>query len=105
MFLVIGLAANKADLFDKEQVTENEARQFATSINAIFRMTSAYTAGGIEELFNCIGKKFIDPNFDEENPNNSGKKKKVTKKKEEKGKRVKLDSNITNNHNQKGCCK
>ena len=57
-------------MFDEEQVTEDEARQFAQSINAVFRMTSALKSQGIEDLFDCIGRKFIDPSYDEENPNN-----------------------------------
>lgn len=61
--IVIGIAANKSDLFDREQVTEEEAREYAKSIGAIFRLTSAMTAGGIEDLFDCVGKKYLDPSF------------------------------------------
>ena len=35
-FIVIGLAANKSDLYDKEEVSEETARQFAEKIGAIF---------------------------------------------------------------------
>lgn len=64
--IVIGIAANKADLYTQEQVPETEARQFAQKIGAIFRNTSAMTAGGIEELFLGIGKKLLDPNYKED---------------------------------------
>ena len=61
--VIIGIAANKADLYAQEQVSETEAREFAQKIGAIFRNTSAMTAGGIEELFIGIGKKLLDPNY------------------------------------------
>ena len=66
IFIVIGLAANKSDLFDKEQVPEQEARNYASEIGAVFKLTSACTATGIEELFKSIGCKFLDPNYKEE---------------------------------------
>jgi hypothetical protein len=61
--IVIGIAANKGDLYDDEAVPEEKARQFAEKIGAIFKLTSAYTSVGIEELFISLGSKFIDPNF------------------------------------------
>ena len=42
---------------------EEKARQFAEKIGAIFKLTSAYTSVGIEELFVSLGSKFIDPKF------------------------------------------
>lgn len=69
------MAANKSDLFDKEQVPEADARQYAKEIGAVFKLTSACTATGIEELFKSIGYKYLDPNFkeDEEGSGNKGK--------------------------------
>ena len=64
--IVVGLAGNKADLFDREQVSEEEAKEFAKEIKAIFRPTSAMTAIGIDELFSAVGKKILDPNYDDE---------------------------------------
>ena len=61
--IVIGIAANKSDLYDNEAVSEDKARQFAEKIGAIFKLTSAYTSVGIEELFVSLGSKFIDPKF------------------------------------------
>ena len=60
---IVAIAANKSDLFEKEQVPEAEARGFAKEIGAIFRLTSAYTAAGIEDLFRAIGSRYLDPNF------------------------------------------
>ena len=66
MYIVIGLAANKCDLIDKEQVPEEKAREFAKEIGAIFKLTSACTSIGIEELFVGVGCKFLDPNYKED---------------------------------------
>ena len=60
------MAANKSDLFDKEQVPEGDARNYASEIGAVFKLTSACSGTGIEELFKSIGCKFLDPNFKEE---------------------------------------
>jgi len=61
--IVIGIAGNKCDLYEKEEVNENEARKFAESIGAIFALTSAQTNSGINELFRDVGNKYLDPNF------------------------------------------
>ena len=60
IFAVVG---NKYDLYETKQVDE-EAKNFAKSIGAIFQYTSAKEASGINELFNNLGEKFFDPNFD-----------------------------------------
>ena len=72
--LVIGIAGNKGDLFDREAVKEEEVKIFAKEIDAIFRLTSACTSFGIKELFKSIGLKILDPNFknDEKNIEKSG---------------------------------
>ena len=36
--IIIGVAGNKCDLFQEEQVTEEEAKKFADSIGAIFKL-------------------------------------------------------------------
>ena len=60
--VLIGIAGNKSDLYDEEDVPEEEAREFAKSIGAIFRLTSAQNNSGIYELFRDMAKKFLDPN-------------------------------------------
>ena len=35
-------------------------------MGAVFKLTSASASTGIEELFKTIGRKFLDPNFEEE---------------------------------------
>ena len=78
IFAVVG---NKSDLYNQSQVKEEEAREWADSINAIFQLTSARTNSGIDLLFQNLSKKFLDPDFDykkddEEDKNNYEKKKK-----------------------------
>ena len=63
--IVIGLAGNKCDMFDKEAVTEEEARSFANEIGAQFQLTSAFKNLGIEDLFRMVGCKYLEPNFQE----------------------------------------
>ena len=62
---VIAIAANKSDLFDKEQVPENEARNFATEIGAFFNLTSCCSNTGIEELFKDIGLQILGQKYEE----------------------------------------
>ena len=57
------MAANKSDLFDSEAVSEERARKFAEEIGAIYKLTSACNATGIEELFIGVGSKYLDPNY------------------------------------------
>ena len=63
--IVLGIAGNKSDRYDEEAVSEKEARDFAKSINAIYALTSAQNNTGVNKLFEDIGNKFLDPNFQE----------------------------------------
>ena len=49
--IVLGLIGNKSDLFEEEQVKEEEAKEFAQSIGAFFMLTSAKHGTGIHEAF------------------------------------------------------
>ena len=60
--IVIGLAGNKCDMFDKEAVTEEEAKNFANEIGAQFQLTSAFKNMGIDDLFRMVGCKVVGPN-------------------------------------------
>ena len=85
--VVLGVAGNKCDLYESEDVKESEARQFAEEIGAIFELTSAQNNTGINELFFDVGNKYLDPNFkpskDEDNPDNKDDKKKIVLKKDD----------------------
>ena len=74
---------NKIDLYEKCQVKEEDARQWADSINAIFQLTSAKSNAGIDLLFENIAKKFFDPNFNYKKEDDEAKLNYEKKKKEE----------------------
>lgn len=60
---IYALAANKSDLYESEKVDEKEARDFADEIGAIFKATSALSNNGIDTLFNYLGKKYLNKNY------------------------------------------
>ena len=110
--VIFALAANKSDLYQEQEVQNEEGKKFAEEIGAIFASTSAKNASGINELFEHIGKKIIDPNYDYIAAEKNKKaeyinKKKQENKKEERKKGIKLnDSNAKNEqkNEKKGCC-
>ena len=61
--VVLGIAGNKSDLYENEAVPDKEAREFAKSINAIFALTSAQNNSGVRKLFEDMGNRFLDHNF------------------------------------------
>ena len=121
----LGLAANKSDLYEREVVPEEDARNFAKEINAIFMYTSASRFVGIDELFHNVGCKYIDPNFklDETKINDKSAKannkinnesnkdkskdnnmKKNSNKKKKKNKKLKLEEKNHKKEKKKKCC-
>ena len=98
---IYAVCANKYDLYDKAVVKTEDGKKFADKIKAIFQNTSAKSDTGINILFENLGKKIINPNYDyknlkkeniilneSNNNNNDG----------ENGK------NNNNGNNKKGCC-
>ena len=67
--IIFNLVGNKEDLYETENVKEDEAKEFAKSINAHFYKTSAKNNVLITELFLQSGKMFIDPNYNSKNAN------------------------------------
>ena len=61
---IFAVVANKNDLYEIQQVKDEEGKEFAKSINAIFQSTSAKSDSGITNLFENIGYRYFDPNFD-----------------------------------------
>ena len=92
------MVGNKDDMYQYEEVTDNEGKDFAKELNAIYKRTSAknQTGGGIDDLFKAIGIKFLHP----ETENTS-----VLTKEEKKSKEIKLQrEKIKNDQKKKGCC-
>jgi small GTP-binding protein len=102
---IYAVCANKYDLYDKAVVQTQDGKKFADKIKAIFQNTSAKSDTGINILFENLGKKIIDPNYDyknfkkkeniilKENNNNNN---------NNDGKNGK--NNNSNGNNKKGCC-
>ena len=87
----MALAGNKNDMYENEEVEENEGKQLAKELGAIFQKTSAKESTGVEDLFLNIGKRFVNPNSKEgASSNEKGQKLSSSKRKGEGGK--------------KGCC-
>lgn len=53
----IAIVGNKEDLAESEEVDMIEAKQFAESIGAVYRKTSAKTSFGVDQLFMDIAAK------------------------------------------------
>ena len=59
------MVGNKDDLYEHEEVSNEEGIQLAKQLNAIYQRTSAKEeSGGIDELFKNIGKKILNPNVE-----------------------------------------
>ena len=55
----MAIVGNNSHLYAKQEVPEIEAKKFPNENNAIFTLVSSKFKGGINELFVCIGKKFL----------------------------------------------
>ena len=61
--IVCGIAGNKNDLSEHENVDRNEVKEFCEEINAVFKYTSAKNNICINELFKELGYKFLHSEF------------------------------------------
>ena len=60
--MIIGIAANKCDLFQEEEVSKEEGEKYAKSIGAVFQLTSCSENIGIDDLFQECGEKYFEAN-------------------------------------------
>ena len=66
---VLGLIGNKADLFETEEVTEEEGKRYASEINAYFSLISAKTdKKGIDSYFIQIVTMYLRKRYKLEKP-------------------------------------
>lgn len=87
---IIGIAANKCDLYDSEQVNEQEARDYAKSVGAFYKLCSALNNEGINELVDDLINHFLstlDNQSNIQNNPNDNSDFKLDKKKQEKKKK------------------
>ena len=57
--IILGVAGNKNDLYEKEKVKEKEVQKFCKEIDALYFSTSALLNNSIDDMFTKLGKKFI----------------------------------------------
>ena len=94
-YTVIGIVGNKSDCYDQEKVSEEEAKEFANKLGAIFMLTSAKTGEYIDLLFENLTRKYLGPDFI----------KKVQEMKQDKGETTKITKeSTTKNIKNKKCC-
>ena len=60
--VIIGIAGNKCDLYEEEQVKMEEGKEYAQLIGAVFKETTAKNDEAITELIELMAKKYIDCN-------------------------------------------
>ena len=65
---ILALVANKVDLYKDKKITNDMGKAYADEINAIFQNTSALSNSGIDKLFENLGNKFLNPDFDYKKP-------------------------------------
>ena len=100
--IILALAGNKSDNYLKEQVSDNEGKALAKEINAIYMRTSAKLNSSIDEIFNSIGNKFLNPEM--EITSNLTREEMIQKSEKLRRDKIKLNNNINNNKNKKKCC-
>lgn len=95
--IILAVAANKSDLYENEKVDEKTGREFAASIGAIFKLTSAKSTNGIENLFHAIGMKYFSPNSEINDKDDKKKEKRQTVK-------ITQTNSAENKQKKKKCC-
>ena len=62
-YTVLAVVGNKTDLYEKEEVNEDEARQYAESIGAEFQLVSAKSGQNVNLLFEKLVRIYLGPEF------------------------------------------
>ena len=58
--IILGIAGNKSDLYENENVNEEEVRKFSNNINATFNLTTAKNNEAINYLIKDLLTKYIE---------------------------------------------
>ena len=93
------MVGNKDDMYQFEEVSNDEGLAFAKELRSIYKRTSAKVAqgGGIDDLFKAIGKQFLHP--DSEITSN------MTKEElKNQGEKLRREKIIKNEKKKKNCC-
>ena len=63
--IVLALVGNNADMYQYEEVTNDEGLALAKELNCIYQRTSFNkNSDDIDKLFKNIGKQFLNPNIE-----------------------------------------
>ena len=102
---VYALAANKSDLYEYEEINDEELKDYAKSINAVYKQTSALQNSGINDLFDYIGYKILSPDNYEELIKKTNSKKQIKLDNPSKDdKSSKEAKSLRSVNKKKGCC-
>ena len=88
--MILAIVGNKIDLFQNEQIPEQEARDYAKSVGAFYKLCSALNNEGINELVDDLINHFLstlDNQSNIQNNPNDNSDFKLDKKKQEKKKK------------------
>ena len=93
---ILAVVGSKSDCYENEVVKEEEAREYANSIGAVFMLTSAKNGDNIDLLFDTLVRKYLGPEFT----------KKVQEMKKDKGEVIKVTKSNGNekDRKKKRCC-
>ena len=56
---IIIIVGNKYDMFENEEVNEDDVNNYCKNINVLFQKTSAQSGEGVRELFDMIGEQVL----------------------------------------------
>jgi len=109
---ILAVVGNKVDLYNDQKVSNNEGKEFAEKIGAIFQTTSAKSDSGITNLFDNIGKTYLIPGYDYTAMDKKAQEEYMKKKQEEdkekeskkKTKGIQLDKKKVKEKKEKKCC-
>ena len=62
-YKVLAVVGTKSDLYENEEVLEEEARNYAKEKDAIFMLVSAKNGNNINVLFNELAEKYLEKTF------------------------------------------
>ena len=96
--IILGVAGNKCDKLEEEQVLPEDGKKYAQNIGAVFQLTSCKESIGIDDLFYELGKKYLEVN-NLIGSNHKDKKEKIKIEKEKNNK-----GNDNKNKKKKKCC-
>ena len=92
-YKILAIVGNKCDLYEDEEVEENEANSFSDKIGAKFFLVSAKNGDAIEDMFKKLADLYLNPDF----------KDKLSESKRTES--IKLDRDkFKNHHKNNGCC-